>query len=373
MKSKTKLDYCVYIGRFQPFHLGHISTLQVALHKADHVIVVLGSHNSPRTIKNPFTAAEREEMIRACHSPEDNARLSFIYTEDRIYHDPTWVRTVEREVMKIAWRRFGSTGEDIGYESMPMPAIGIIGHKKDKATAGYVNQFKQWEQVDTPRIDAGRGQALHATEIRELYFSGRLNFLSSIVPPKVYEYLDKFNDTSTFDALKAEWDDGVAYENMYANAPFHSTNFYTADSVVIQSGHILLGTRKKAPGKGLWALPGGHVQQNETAAQASLRELDEETNIKVPEKVLKGSLFCEKLFDHPERSLRGRILKKNARTVDVAFGYKLDDAADLPHVVAGDDFEKVWWFTFDEVEKMRDQIFEDHADIIEYMLSRVEK
>ena len=61
------MDYntIVYIGRFQPPHLAHIQIMKQALKEGNQLIVLVGSANQPRTIKNPFTVAERAEMILA--------------------------------------------------------------------------------------------------------------------------------------------------------------------------------------------------------------------------------------------------------------------------------------------------------------------
>lgn len=357
-----KNNVTVYIGRFQPPHRGHVHTASRALERANRVIVVIGSHNSPRTIINPWTAAEREAMFRACLSPEDNKRIEFVYAENRLYSNAMWARNVERQVNEVV----------SGFNFIK-PVVSIIGNGKgDPETDSYINLFKQWKRVPTDCVRIS-DTPLNATKLRELMFTGYTGLLEGPILPGAYNLITEFVKTPEFAALKTEYDDGIAYEKMYANVPYNNMNFYTVDSVVIQSGHVLLVQRGQTPGRGLWALPGGHVNQSETAEEASIRELYEETKISVPRKVLEGSLFCEKLFDHPDRSLRARITKKHARTVDVAFGYKLDDAADLPRVVGSDDAAKAWWFTFDEVANMRAQLFEDHADIIEYMLARVEK
>lgn len=52
------------IGRFQPFHLGHLSAVKQALEKVDFLHIGIGSSQISRTAENPFTAKERAEMIK---------------------------------------------------------------------------------------------------------------------------------------------------------------------------------------------------------------------------------------------------------------------------------------------------------------------
>ena len=70
-------DWSVYIGRFQPFHLGHLALLQRALSLAPRCVVVLGSAHQARTPKNPWTWQERAEMIRLALSAADRDRVQF--------------------------------------------------------------------------------------------------------------------------------------------------------------------------------------------------------------------------------------------------------------------------------------------------------
>ena len=55
----------LFIGRFQPFHLGHLDALDQALAENDRVIIGIGSAEDNYTHDNPFTAGERFEMIEA--------------------------------------------------------------------------------------------------------------------------------------------------------------------------------------------------------------------------------------------------------------------------------------------------------------------
>jgi len=53
----------LYIGRFQPYHLGHQAVLQKIVDEVDEIVVGLGSAQASHTPENPFTAGERISMI----------------------------------------------------------------------------------------------------------------------------------------------------------------------------------------------------------------------------------------------------------------------------------------------------------------------
>ena len=115
--------------------------------------------------------------------------------------------------------------------------------------------------------------------------------------------------------------------------------------------------RRAEPGKGLWALPGGYVNANtdKSVEDAAIRELREETGIKVPAPVLKGSIQDNRVFDAIGRSARGR-------TITHAFKIVLPDG-ELPKVKGMDDAEKARWVPIAEVRS--EQCFEDHYEILQ--------
>jgi len=134
------------------------------------------------------------------------------------------------------------------------------------------------------------------------------------------------------------------------------------DAVVVQSGHILLVRRRAEPGKGLWALPGGHVG-DDRVIDAVIRELREETKLKVPEGVLRGKAQItrnQQVFDDPGRSLRGR-------TITHAFYLELEPGP-LPKVRGSDDADKAKWVPLSTFSQMEPQLFEDHFHIANYFL-----
>jgi nicotinamide-nucleotide adenylyltransferase len=53
----------LYVGRFQPFHKGHLALVKAALAVVDKLYIVIGSAQESHTERNPFTAGERMLMI----------------------------------------------------------------------------------------------------------------------------------------------------------------------------------------------------------------------------------------------------------------------------------------------------------------------
>ena len=54
----------LYVGRFQPFHLGHLGAIKDVLEEVDELAIVIGSAQYSHNPSNPFTAGERLVMIR---------------------------------------------------------------------------------------------------------------------------------------------------------------------------------------------------------------------------------------------------------------------------------------------------------------------
>lgn len=336
---KKKYDYIVLIGRFEPPHVGHEKVYAEALEKAEKLIILVGSSFQPRTIKNPWTYNERVEMIRSVLPDVDRVHLAPL--RDEMYNDQKWAMNVQRTVETIVSNR--------SWSDYP-PKIGLIGHSKDESSY-YLKMFPQWDLIEHTLVEI-----INATDLRTLYFEGHsLRFLKGVVSQPVYEFLDKFRSTDEFKRLEREHHTIKDYKKNFAGLKYPPV-FMTCDAVVVQSAHILLVQRGSAPGEGLWALPGGFVNPSERVVDAAIRELREETGLKVPAPVLKGSIKAEKLFDKPDRSLRGR-------TFTMAYHIELP-AGDLPPIKGGDDAVDAKWIPLSEVKE--EVMFEDHMAIIRY-------
>ncbi len=82
------------IGRFQPFHLGHLEAFQFALSKVDKLWVGLGSSNRPTQKNNPFSAEERKEMILTSIDESMKEKISIYFIPDLENHIK-WIEKID--------------------------------------------------------------------------------------------------------------------------------------------------------------------------------------------------------------------------------------------------------------------------------------
>ena len=334
-----KYDTLVLIGRFQPFHAAHLLLAHRATANCQQLIFICGSANQPRTYKNPFNFDERRMMIKAA-AGSLAITLQVEPNPDTIYNDQAWAVRVQALVAK---------------HTKPGDKVGIIGHKKDPSSF-YLGMFPQWGFEEVELLEP-----LDASDIRNLYFKRdvNMNFIRNVVPQSTFDFLSQFKETHEYEQIIREREFITEHNKQYAGLRYPPI-FSTADSVVICSGHVLMIKRRAEPGKGLWALPGGYVNANtdKTVEDAAIRELREETMIKVPAPVLRGSIVRSKVFDAIDRSPRGRIITH-------AFYIQLPDG-ELPKVKGSDDAEKARWVPIAEVRS--EECFEDHYEIIQHFL-----
>jgi len=338
-----QIDVAVLIGRFQPFHNGHATLLQLALETAEEVVVILGSSFHARSTKNPFTWQERADMINATLSPADRDRVSYIAVRD-YYDDARWSAAIR-----------GKVERHFPYAKR----IALIGHFKD-ASSYYLNRFPQWQLVAAEQL-----LAIDATVIRRVLFEAEdmrvsLDVIAHYLPLSIRQYLKAWSILPHYAVLVKEHAELLAYHESWKPAPY-APMFVTLDAVVKAAGHVLLVQRGGFPGKGLWALPGGFLDQNERLFQGAIRELFEETNLAVLASTLEHSLVDVKVFDHPGRSLRGRTIT-HAHFFDLLTEH-------LPDIRAADDAAQAAWVSIEKLEGMEEVFFDDHFHILDQFLN----
>ena len=115
---------------------------------------------------------------------------------------------------------------------------------------------------------------------------------------------------------------------------------------------VLLVRRRRPPGEGMWAIPGGAIGDDEALEAAALRTLEEETGL--------GDVFLEQLytFGEPGRDARGRV-------ITVSY-FAVVPASNVVPLTA-EDAERVQWWPIDELPPLAF----DHGDILSYALIRL--
>ena len=136
----------------------------------------------------------------------------------------------------------------------------------------------------------------------------------------------------------------------------NSKIFVTVDALIFKKNQfktlLLLIQRKNPPFQNSWALPGGFVNENEDIDRAVLRELYEETQIKL------NSLEQLKTFGKPFRDPRSHV-------VSIAYyGFVLEEV----EAKAADDAKAVAWFSTTELPELAF----DHIEIINFALNKIE-
>jgi bifunctional NMN adenylyltransferase/nudix hydrolase len=350
MKTPT---IAIIIGKISPFHNGHATLFERALHRYDYVLGIVGSANQPRTPKLPWTAEERVTMIKRWASErfgrpnESYRRLDVVAIRDFWYQDQLWATAVQTAVRNFK--------KDLELEKAE---VYIVGANKDWSTY-YLKLFPAYKKDLVKDGDVTTFQ-VNATAIRDLYFSQpEAKFYAGELPPSVITCLEEFKGTEHYKNVLAEFEFFQTYKSRWKDTKY-PVIFQTVDAVVIQGAHVLMVKRRSAPGKGLYALPGGFVGENERLQDAVIRELREETKLKVPVPVLLGCMKGKEDFDDPGRSLRGRTITKG-------FLFHLNEADELPMVKGSSDAAKAFWVPLSDLEELEPRIFEDHLGIIQKM------
>jgi bifunctional NMN adenylyltransferase/nudix hydrolase len=347
-----RVDTINFILRGQPQHIAHEKTFHEAAKQCGTLNLIYGCANQPRDDADPFYQEERIEVgkrITANFKQKYGCDVNFLSVENSLYNNAQWGSWVAEAVEPFAHGN-----------------VKLIGHNKDESSF-YLNMFPQWgEPILLPQFDV-----LDATTIRNLYFSKKnnLDFFRHVVPEATLSFMEEFMQTEAYEYIVSYADYIKNYRAQFANYAYPPV-FQTGDAIVIKSGHVLMIERRSQPGKGLLAFPGGFLNAEDkkdadgnvvqkadvTLIDCAIRELYEETKIKIPKAVARGSIVAEKRFDHPKRSRRGRVITTAQLIV-------LDDMEHpgLPKVKGSDDAVGAKWYPLHQI-KRRD-CFEDHYDM----------
>lgn len=168
--SSNPYKLAVYIGRFQPFHKQHKQVLLAAHSIADHVLVILGSHGSESTTKNPFSSEERMEIITKSITDDLVKKTSFYAIADHP-DDMVWINKVEGVVDSY----------DFGRQE-----IVLMANLKDESSY-YLSFLNKWDRFGT-----GFDMTINATDIRQSLLVDKTNDWMDKVDPQAIETINKY-------------------------------------------------------------------------------------------------------------------------------------------------------------------------------------
>ncbi len=164
-KGEKQVTRALFVGRFQPFHYGHLYAIEKILEECDDLVLVVGSAQMSHEPDNPFTAGERIEMIRgaldAADVPAD--RYMIIPIPDAPAHR-VWVSAVESQTPRF----------DLVYSNQPLTKRLLI-------EAG----------CEVRRIPMYHRGKYEATEIRRRILEKE--DWSDLVPPEVYKVVEEID------------------------------------------------------------------------------------------------------------------------------------------------------------------------------------
>jgi bifunctional NMN adenylyltransferase/nudix hydrolase len=344
----------VVIGRFQPYHLHHKRLVDMALDEMDKVLIMVGDTGCARDFRNPWWTAEVVDMIGMSHKEDLLAgRLMFASVQDQPYDDEKWVESVRNAVAS----------------KIPVDAkVRLFGFQKD-STSFYLDLFPDWGLESIAPID--RGGLFDATAVRRMLFArmkpSKVQFdwlLERSVPYGTMQAIERFAPSR---AEQME-DQLAAIERHDADWASKGARDYGVQHVAVDvflhtEEKVLLIERGGDMGGGTLALPGGFVNAGERLVDAALRELREETGISLPqnrERLFRshGGVGLTVAFDHPQRSMRGRIFT-NVLPIRVP---------EEIHPTAGDDARSAFWVNKSKLSSFKPSFFSDHYHIANHFV-----
>ena len=246
-----KKAYGAVAGYFAPLSHKDFSVLLEVFSQCEQVFVFITGADCAPSTQTPWSAMEREAMIRAALGP-------------------LVTRAVFQHVRDYRYR------PDLAAKAMA-------------------------ETVPMQRLPD------EATPIRAAFLREGPEGVRDLVLEAVLAWLHDYATTSAYARLHDEQLYIDDYRKSWAVAPYPPI-FVTVDAVIEHGDHILLVKRGGQPGRGQWALPGGFVEDDETLLESALREVREETGLDLAPEAIASHLLGSHVFDDPKRSARGRTI-----------------------------------------------------------------
>lgn len=144
-------ETCLFVGRFQPFHKGHLLVLQGMVKVCGKVNIVIGSSDAKREADNPFSAEERKEMIQRALQEEDiipTYDINLVELPDQAT-DEAWTKACLELVGPVAavWTGNEATKNCFEKEGVTVKVIKEIPRVSATEVRDRMRAGKDWEEL----------------------------------------------------------------------------------------------------------------------------------------------------------------------------------------------------------------------------------
>jgi nicotinamide-nucleotide adenylyltransferase len=168
------------VGRFQPFHKGHLEVIKNIVKEVDELVIIIGSSQYSHNLDNPFTAGERNMMIRKALQ-EENIELSkiWIIPVPDVHQHALWVAQIVGYSPKIGvvYANEPLTSRlfnEAGFKVKPMPFV-----KRDVYSATEIRKCmiagEKWEQFVPSSVAKFIKQIDGDVRLRDLNKTDKMN------------------------------------------------------------------------------------------------------------------------------------------------------------------------------------------------------
>jgi nicotinamide-nucleotide adenylyltransferase len=138
------------IGRFQPFHLGHLDAVLFGLSRTENLFICIGSSNKSNEKKNPFSAEERREMIISSIEPSMADRLKIFDIPDVGDHEK-WTFEIDKIVPKYDIVFTNDEFTKTLFEKREMNVVPVVLKDREKFSGTNIRELiagdKNWQDL----------------------------------------------------------------------------------------------------------------------------------------------------------------------------------------------------------------------------------
>lgn len=330
------MSLAVYIGRFQPLHKGHLSSIHKALAENDKLLILVGSTNVLPNFKNPFTFEQRLALLTE-ETKEFGDRVIIKGIKDAD-SDDEWVQDVVSRVLTI--------------EENPAE-VALYCHPKDEQWYR-TNLLYPVETVDMIKVSA--------TEVREQWYTdGYID--TNVLPASSVALLTNHPDERR---LAREHEVTTReFRRKVQGHPFGNPVEPVTFALIVQNNKVLVGKRKGARGNGQYGLPGGFIDADESTMDAVLRETKEELSVDLKDLCNQGLAVCL------AQAVSENLDDLGVRTLGINYVFVVKPDVALEPKVDMEETDDYKWVPLMDIAEERFLLFYNHNRIVRQLLSKV--